>query len=190
VICANSVLARAGVLACVLGYGALIPGAFGQKIKVDFDHDADFSKIRRYQWRTHPVFEKRPELQSTYATGIQLVLEAGNAELMKRGFQPDDLSPDIFVTFFLLARGATELKTTVQSGWGPGYGWYDAPTWTVTEVENYVRGMLVIDIVDARTSKLVWRAYCGDEVKDMRKRDKNINSAVKKALQQFPPKKK
>jgi hypothetical protein len=109
---------------------------------------------------------------------------------MKKGFQPVDSSPDVFVTFFLNAHYAQNAKTTLELGssWGVGYGWYAPPSWTVTEIETYAEGMLVIDIVDAATSKLMWRAYCGDKIKDMRSRDKNINSAVRKALERFPPK--
>jgi hypothetical protein len=44
-------------------------------------------------------------------------------------------------------------------------------------------------MIDARTSKLLWRAWGGEQIKDWRKRDKNINSVVKKALSKFPPKK-
>ncbi len=135
-------------------------------------------------------FREESRLQTTYATGIQLVLQAGNAQLMKRKFQPDDSSPDIFVTFYLLAKGGQRVNTTVETAWNGGYGWYAAPSWTVTEVEHYITGMLVIDIVDAHTSKLLWRAYCGDEIKDMSERDKNINKAVRKALDRFPPKQK
>jgi len=68
-------------------------------VEIQYDNQADFSRPRRYQWRTHPVLEKNPELQEIYSTGIQLVLEAGNSELMKRGLQPDDSSPDVFDTF-------------------------------------------------------------------------------------------
>ena len=128
---ARAVLARASV-GWLIGCAVLIPSAVAQKISINFDDKADFSRIHRYQWRTHPVFEKNPDLQTVYATGIQLVLEAGNAQLMKRGFQPDDVSPDVFVTFFILTKEAQELKTTVLSGWGPawgpGYGWYGVPT--------------------------------------------------------------
>jgi len=95
--------------------------------------------------------------------------------------------PDVFVTFFILTRDVQQIKTTDISAWS-GYYWYAAPTWTITELEQFVRGMLVIDIVNARTSKLVWRAICGDEIKDMRKRDKKINAAVRKAFDRFPPK--
>jgi hypothetical protein len=161
--------------------------AIAQKLEVQYDHEADFTRIRSYQWRAHRVFEQNPELKDVYSTGIQLVLEAGNAELMKRGLQPVESEPDIFVTFFILTKDVQRIKTTDITAWS-GYYWYAAPTWTITELEQFVRGMLVIDIVDGRTLKLLWRATCGDEVKDMRKRDKKINAVVKKAFERFPTK--
>jgi len=177
-------------LVCLLGCLLLALPAHAQKVTVDFDHDADFSRIRGYQWRTHPVFEKRPDLKERYSVGIQIVLEAGNAQLMKKGLQPADVSPDVFVTFFLVAQDEQRLKTVDDFGpwYGTAYGWYGQPVWSHTEVEYYKAGMLVLDIVDARTSKLIWRAYCSDTITDMRNRDKNITSAVKKALKKFPPK--
>lgn len=166
------------VAACLL-----LPCALAQKVNIDYDHDADFSHIRQYQWRTHPVFEKKPQLQQVYATGIQLVMGAGNEQLMKQGLTPVDFSPDIFVTFFLHAAGGEEIRIV-----DAGYGWYGLPAWTTTEIDPFVDGTLVIDIVDAGSSKLVWRAMCNAKIKDFNNRHKQINSAVKKALQQFPPK--
>lgn len=168
----------------------MVPVAQAQKITIDFDKEADFSHIRRYQWRTHPVFEKNPELQEKYGLGIQMVLDAGNTQLMKKGMQPSDGPPDVFVTFFLSAEDNQEIKTITESTPSPWYGWYGTTTWTHTEVDYYKTGMLVLDIVDAATSKLIWRAYCYDTIRDMRNRDKNINDAVRKALDKFPPKKK
>src|SRR4051795_6671430 len=83
-----------------------------QKVMIQYDHDADLAKIRSYQWRTHRVFEQNPELKDVYSTGIQLVLEAGNSELMKRGLQPVESDPDIFVTFFILTKDVQQIKTT------------------------------------------------------------------------------
>jgi len=174
----------------IVGCGILIPAALAQKVEIQSDPGADFSRIHTYQWRTHPIFEKYPELKSIYATGIQLVLDAGNEQLMKRGFQPVEDSPNVFVTFFILTKEGQEIKTRYETGWGAGTYWYGVPTWTVTEVEQYLRGMLVIEILDASTSKLLWRASCGDKIKDPRNRDKNVNDAVKKAFDRFPPKSK
>jgi hypothetical protein len=166
----------------------LAPSVVAQKVTIDFDKEADFSRVRSYQWRVHPAFEKHPELREQYATGIQLVLEAGNRELMKRGLRPSDGPPDVFVTFFLAAEDRKELRIITESVPGAWYGWYGQPTWTRTEVDYHKAGMLVLDIVDAASSKLLWRAYCTDTIRDMRKRDENINAAVKKALDRFPPK--
>jgi hypothetical protein len=175
-------------VACLSGF--VIPQAVAQKVEVQFDHEADFSRIRQYEWRAHPVFEKNPALKEKYATGIQIVLVVGNKELAKRGLVPAEASPDVFVTFFLAGKEAQQMQTYFESGWGSAYGWYGAPTWTVTEIEHYVRGLLVIEILDARTSKLLWRACGGDQIKDWRERDKNIGSVVKKALGKFPPNRK
>ena len=148
----------------ILCCGLLAPSvALGQKINIESDPGGDFSRIKRYQWRTHPVFEKNPELKEVYATGIQLVLEAGNTQLMKKGLQPVEHSPDVFITFFLHANLGQSVKIV-----DAGYGWYGPATWTTTEIDSYMDGMLVIDIVDASTSKLIWRAYCGDQIREMR----------------------
>jgi hypothetical protein len=182
---------RSSILVWIVASHALVSTAAGQKVKVEFDPDTDFSRVRLYQWRTHPVLEKHPDLKEVYSTAIQLVMQEGNAQLMKRGLQPDDSSPDVFVTFFLQATaGSREVTTISDPWWGPGYGWYAPAAWTTTTVENYLQGMLVLDIVDARTSKLVWRAYCGEKIEDFRNRDKDIKSVVKKALERFPPKRK
>ena len=122
-------------------------------------------------------------MKEAYATGIQLVLEAGDAQLMKKRLQPVEHSTDVFITFFLHANPGQSFK--IVDG---GYGWYGPAAWTTTEIESYAEGMLVIDIVDASTSKMIWRAYCGDEIREMRKRDKKFTAAVKKALDRFPPK--
>ena len=178
------------ILFCIFASDAVVSPAAGQKIKVEFDPQTDFSRLRLYQWRTHPVFEKHPDLKESYGTAIQLVLQEGNAQLVKRGLQPDDSAPDVFVTFLLQATAGSRTVTTSSPDpwWGAGYGWYAPATWTTTTIENYLQGMLVLDIVDAHTSKLLWRAYCGEKIEDFRKRDKDIKSVVKKALERFPPK--
>jgi hypothetical protein len=172
-------------------FGCLLlasPSVRAQKVTIDFDKEADFSRIKRYQWRTHPAYEKHPELKEKYATGIQLVLEAGNQQLMKKGLRPSDGTPEVFVTFYLAAEDGITVRTITEFATGGWYGWYGMPTWTHTEVDYTKTGMLVLDMVDAATSKLIWRAYCSDTVRDMAHRDKNINDAVKKALNKFPPK--
>ena len=161
-----------------------------QKVKVEVDPAVDLSHVQRYEWRTHPVFEKHPELKERYSVAIQLVMGEANKQLMKKGIQPAESSPDVYLTFFVSANDVLKTRTEIVDPWGGWYGWYAPPVWTETTTEQYVDGMLVMDIVDPHTFKLVWRAYCWDSISDMRNRHKNIESAVKKAFNHFPPKQK
>jgi hypothetical protein len=173
---------------------ALAPfSASAQNVKVDFDRSFDFSKIHRYQWRTHPIFEKHPELRDRYSTAIQLVMSDTNEQLMKRGFRPVQSKPDLFLTFFVSGRDVKNTYTDMVSPagvWYGWYGWYVPPVWTVTRTEQYLEGTLVVDFIDPKSSQLVWRASATDTISDYRNRDKNVNAAVKKIFGKFPPKQK
>jgi Domain of unknown function (DUF4136) len=176
--------------ALVLFGSALQASLYAQKVNVDFNPAFDFSKVHTYHWKVHPAFEKHPEWRDDYAVAIQLILGDANEQLMKKGLQPVDFAPDVFITFLVSARDMQEIKTEVYDTWGGWYGWYAPPPWTVTTVENYKEGSLVIDMVNAKNSELVWRAFCWDSVRDMKERHKNVKSVVKKAFDRYPPKQK
>jgi hypothetical protein len=166
--------------------------AHAQKVKVDFDKNFDFSKVHRYEWRTHPIFEKHPELRDQYSVAIQLVMNATNQELRKKGYQSTDEMPDVFLTFFVTAKDATRIYADMIGPAGPygWYGWYAPPVWTVTRTEQYLEGTLLMDMVDANGKQLIWRASATDAINDFHHRDENVDSAVKKIFKKFPPKQK
>jgi hypothetical protein len=174
------------ILGCIL----LPSPVCAQKVKIEVNPSADLSRVHRYEWRTHPLFIKYPELKEQYSVAIQLVMGAANQQLMKKGVQPVESSPDVYLTFFVGAKEIQKTRTDIVDTWGGWYGWYAPPVWTVTSTEQYIDGMLVMDMVDPRTSELTWRAYCWDSIRDMRNRHKNIESAVRKAFNHFPPKQK
>jgi hypothetical protein len=112
---------------------------------------------------------------------------------MPRGFQSTQESPDFYITFFLTGQVRQDIDVVYSGGaygWGGWYGWPAAyyPYWTETVVTNYVEGTLVLDIVDSKTQQLVWRAYCRDDIREWKNRDKNVTKIVGKALKRFPPK--
>lgn len=179
------------VLLCLV-FALLAQPGNAQKVRVDSDRSFDFSKVHRYEWRTHPIFEKHPEIADRYSTAIQLVMNATNQQLMKKGYQPVRHEPDVFLTFFVTAREGTRTYTDMlgpSGAWG-WYGWYAPPVWTVTRTEQYLEGTLVMDMVDSRDTQLVWRASATDSIEDFRNRDKNVDSAIKKIFKKFPPKEK
>jgi hypothetical protein len=177
---------------CVV-FAALVQSGKAQSVKIDFDRNFDFSKIHRYQWRMHPIFEKHPELRDRYSTSIQLVMSATNEQLMKKGYQSVSYTPDVFLTFFVTSKDVQKTYTDMidpYGAWYGWYGWYAPPVWTVTRTEQYLEGTLLMDLVDPKASGLIWRASATDTIEDFRTRDKNVYSAVKKIFRKFPPKQK
>jgi uncharacterized protein DUF4136 len=167
---------------------------FAATVRVESTPGYDFTKFKRYSWRTHPVFEKRPELSEQYSVGIQLVKNAANDHLIGRGFQSTQEPSDFYITFFLTGAARQDVDVVYLDnayGWGGWYGWSSMyyPSWTQTVTTNYVQGTLVLDIVDVKTNQLVWRAYCRDDIKEWKNRDQNVKKTVVKALKRFPPKK-
>ena len=71
-----------------------------------------------------------------------------------------------------------------------GYGYWPGYNWGYTEARQYPEGTLVLDIVDARTRKLVWVGTLQREVRSTNPSGKQVQKAVKKLLKNFPPKKK
>jgi len=173
-----------GQLIVCLVLCALIAGpALAAKSFVDFDERFDFSGFKTYQWRTHPVMEANPALAQSAIAG-DIVMSEGNEILMGRGYVPDDIEPDFYIAFYVAGKeGMT--ATTYGSSWYSNTAWTSS---TNTIVRNFVDGTLVIDIVDAKSKELVWRASYSDKISDWKKRDKVISKAVKKAFEKFPPK--
>ncbi len=167
------------LIVCVLIAGP----ALAAKSFVDFEETFDFSGFKRYQWRTHPVMEANPALAQTAIAG-DIVMSEGNEILMGRGYEPVEFEPDFYIAFYVTGKeGMT--ATTYGSSWYSNTAWTSS---TNTIVRNFVDGTLVIDIVDAKSTELVWRASYSDKVSNWKKRHKVISKAVQKAFKKFPPK--
>jgi uncharacterized protein DUF4136 len=92
-------------------------------------------------------------------------------------------NPDLIVNYTTkVGQGTlTTYYTPYYGGWGPGFGWgwgwryrpyyyaYGAPFAyyggiTYADQEHYKEGTLIIDLIDARTRKIVWRGFGVGEV--------------------------
>ena len=158
--------------------------AWAQKVQVDYDQEFDFSGFKSYAWKMHPVMEADPELRAS--VGAELVRMALSRELLDKGFEPVE---EEFADFYVTGFGTRERGSEITGAIG---GWYNTSpyymqSWGTVMVRNYVEGTLVLDIIDAKTKQLAWRAYCQGAVRNMSKRHKVINKAIRKALKKFPP---
>jgi hypothetical protein len=166
----------------------LLPAlALAQKTSFDFDKSADFSKFKTYALKDgtkvgDPLVDNR-------------IVAAIEAELAAKGLTKNDAAPDVVFVYHVAFDKQKDI-TAYNSGYG-GYGYRYGGGWGTTttnvRVNEILVGTLVIDVADAAKKEIVWRGMGVREV-DVQakadKRDKNINGAVKKVLQNFPPKKK
>ena len=152
-----------------------------QKTSFDYDKTANFSALKTYALKDgkkvgDPLIDKR----------IEAAIEA---ELAAKGLTPAASAPDLNVTYHVAFDKKQDITAYSTGGagyyrWGGGWGTTDV------RVNEILMGTLVVDIADAKKNELVWRGIGVKEV-DVQakadKRDKNINSAVKKILKNFPP---
>ncbi len=150
------------------------------QVKTDFDHHVTFQQYRSFRMGEGKVIEKGAVTENTIVKDrVNAALRNG---LMTRGLQPGADHADLIARFAVGARTVTELE-------GVGYplaigmwGAYPGDFW----VTEHPEGTLVIDLVDARSQKLVWRAYCVSQGTGMADAAL-IEKAVLRALSRFPP---
>lgn len=174
-------------------------GCAATQVRTDHDQAASLSQYRTFALKrgkivTEGVLDKRDTLTR------DRINEALEKELAEKGLQPTNLNPDLIVTFTAGERTRREVVSnwgdtyaadgyrTAGPGpsyWGPPYGGYvysAAPYWWTRE---FRQGVIVIDLIDANTNKLVWRSIARARDVDFRKPE-NIDKTVSKALHELP----
>ena len=161
---------------------ATSPAMMAQKVNVDWDRHADFSKFHTYAWQKSP----------DPAKGLwdQRVIDGVNKQLQAKGYQLVDSNPQLWVVY---TSHVKKEQQTVGTGYnmGPYWGWgyWGGPTTTTYNTYTYREGTLVVEIADADGHQLLWRGTATDTLSD--NSDKNIkmlNNAMNKLFKNYPPK--
>ena len=158
--------------------------AFGQKVNVDWDRQANFSSFHTYMW------EKSP----TPAQGFwnDRIMEAVDKQLQAKGLSKVESNPDLWVVY---TKHIQDQKQVVGTGYnmGPYWGWglWGGPTNVTYNTYITKEGTLVVEIADARNKELLWRGAATQTISDnSNKNIKKLDSAVEKLFKNFPPKEK
>ncbi len=174
--------AFAGVVLAVLFSTA----AFAQKINIDWDRGANFANYHTYMW------EKSPHPAKGFWD--QRIVDAIDKQLQAKGLTKVDSNPDLWVVYSNSIHDQKELVGTGYSyGPGWGWGWWGAPGPSTVTYNTYVtkQGTLVVEIADAKNKDLLWRGSATETISDnSNKNIKNLDKAVNKLFQKYPPKEK
>jgi hypothetical protein len=187
---------RCGVVAVVL-VGFATGKASAQKVKFSADLSADFAHYRRYGWsKNYLVTRQRPDDQKLIGATLTNSI---NHQLQKKGFILDEKNPDFLISYEAgsltkadvsvspdLSRGATTNPNAPDQAVpsiGPGVSSLDA--WVS------VFAGIRITVTDYAAQKNVWIGQMSKKIKNPQKAMLNmeteVNAAVAKILQSFPP---
>jgi len=151
-----------------------------QCFKYDYDTKADFQHLKTFNWMPIPAKADVDRLN------IERIKNAVNSQMAAKGFRKTRDNPD-----FLIASHVGQKQKVRVADWGYGYGPYGG-YWGPrgVDVYKYEEGPLILDFVDTKSKKLIWRGSAKAQISanmTPEKREKLIAEAVQKILEKFPP---
>ena len=190
---------RVGIILLAAVSAGLVACATGFKATYDSDPSHDFSGYQTYAWISenpmivgptdrvpNPLLEPR----------IMATVERG---LTAKGYNKidDTEKADFVLSFTVGSREEIQVNsypTTYagygyRGGWGWGGSYYGMGMATETQVRQYQKGMLALDVFDVDEHRPVYHAVATKSItdSDRKKMDETIQSAVDAVLAGFPP---
>ena len=163
------------VLVFTLAY--VISPMAAEKVRVDFDHNCDFSRYHTYRWVASPDMTFLNQLMQERVIGF--VEEALAAKRLRRVETGGDLLVNIQMNV-----QPQSVFTTFSDGFG--YGWGGGITTTTEEV--ILQGALTVDLIDSHRGRLVFQATSTGSVSSKPEHNtKKLAKSVREIFEKYPP---
>ena len=158
---------------------AALPGlALAQKVTMEFDQGADFSKFKTFFINPGQLNSKNPALNNDIIR--KKIQDDIRQQLMAKGLEEVTSGRrDLNVRFSLGSSRRKEVDVYPAGWWGYR-----------RVVSGYTEGTLVLDLRDPTKQVLIWRAIAVEDKSDAAHVEGKLDDMVKKSLEQYPPKKK
>lgn len=165
---------------------ALIQGCTTPQVGYDYDRSASFNRYHTYAWVSSGQ-EATGDRRLDSSLVDSRIRTAVNAQLRAKGYLASlDGRPDFFVTYRAGMKDMMKGAATQRYIGDRAHGTFT----TVSDIQPYNEGTLVIDVVDANTQQLVWQAFVKAELDQSlspEQRDARVNAVVRAMLARFPP---
>lgn len=159
----------------------------GPTIRSQTDPGADFSA-----YQTYGFFDEMPGQQKLYPSFVdQYIKEAIIREMQARGYRKE-ASPQLLLNYHRQSSEKVQVTQTAAPagyyGYRRGFYAWGAGTVVTTDVDTYREGTLIIDVVDAAASKLLWEGIAIARISEkIRENPKPvIDGAVMEMFAEFP----
>ena len=151
-------------------------------VRTDYAETANFNNYRTYKLRIDDL--KLNDIDK------DRVLNEVSRQLQSKGLSVGD-NPDLIINVKANHKKITDVQNRNPYGvygWGGPFGWGVgmSRTWS----SNYNEGALILDLIDAKSNKLVWQGIgSGISVDSPRAKQKEIPQIVAEIMANYPPKK-
>jgi hypothetical protein len=176
-------------LAAALVLSTLALSAQAQKPQIQWNNAYHFDQVKTFAWQDTP----ETSLEGRNPFMHSLIKNTIEAELATSGLTEVEANPDVWVNYHASTTTDVQLRTDSygysmggygMAGWGY-YGMAAGPVSSTTRVVEYTKGTLVVDIWDAATKELVWRAQVTDTLPDnVQKAEKLVVRSINKMVEQ------
>jgi uncharacterized protein (DUF924 family) len=157
-----------------------------QQLSVAYDPDEDFSALRTFAWFPRET-KIQAELAARYPKQYAAADRTIEKKLREKGYSNAARGAADFLVLYHLSLERKLDTTTINAPYTGGTSEWEVHRTVPTEqVVEYAEGTLVIDVLDNRTRRLVWRGTA-------RGRHDNVPQAhyveqrVSEVLDRFPP---
>lgn len=166
------------------------------RVTVNQNSKADFSKYRTFTWMDSDVKAgQNPLYYNQIAT--ENVENTMSNVLQEKGFKETTTKPDLLIGYHFFVENKTQTVATPSpvygpymgwgrwgyGGWGPGWWGWGGQQYTQ---QQYQAGTLVVDMVDARTRKLVWRGSVQNAVGDPARIAAQLQKEAERIIEKVP----
>ena len=175
-------------LLCLITSALLLLGcaSTGPTVTTNINPDTDFSKFATYNFM-QPLGTDRPGgIQTPLSSNL---INALSREMENRGYRRSD-TPDLLVNVFVNTERRMDVRQVPTTTTFHGYRHNRYTTWGsyTTEVREYTKGTLAIDLVDVSNRMLAWE---GKALKRLNRNatdltQEQIGNAVSAVMAEFP----
>ena len=172
----------------MVAVGALaVAGCATMNVSSHVESGLDFTQYRTYNWGPadalptgDPRLDKDPFFHDHMQGAVEKTLAARGLML-----SPSGTTPDLLFHYHANVTERLDVNRLDQP-----YGSCTAES-CPGGVTEYEAGTIVLDIMDARTNRLIWRGWAQDDLKNLLdnqdKMAKEIDEAVTRMLRRLPP---
>jgi len=153
------------------------------EVNVDYDEGFDFAKVKSFK-----VMHNVQEGESTLVN--DRITKAIESELEQKGYVKATKDVDLVFVYHYNAKDKVDIRTDYQMvGYGSfGYG---GAMVARTNTYNYTEGTIIIDALNPKTKKIVWRSVGTLELQEKetpQEKREYVNKIIKEMLEKYPKK--